>query len=76
PFASHSPSSSALQSSSLHQGATAGSIIIEDNPFAHVDNDPFINVFALEPSSKASSSRDVISAKSTHVTQLHHHLGK
>nr|GFA01900.1 retrovirus-related Pol polyprotein from transposon TNT 1-94 [Tanacetum cinerariifolium] len=35
-----------------------GSIILEDNPFAPVDNDPFVNMFALEPSSEASSSGD------------------
>ncbi|GKF37095.1 retrovirus-related pol polyprotein from transposon TNT 1-94, partial [Tanacetum coccineum] len=57
---SHSPSSSAFQSSSSHQGVAAGSTIIEDNPFAHADNDPFVNVFAPEPSSEASSSGDVI----------------
>ncbi|GJV76368.1 retrovirus-related pol polyprotein from transposon TNT 1-94 [Tanacetum coccineum] len=73
---SHSPSSSALQSPSIHQGVAAGSTIIEDNPFSPVDNDPFVNVFAPEPSSKASSSRDLSSAKSTHVTQPHHHLEK
>ncbi|GJX90658.1 hypothetical protein Tco_0343984 [Tanacetum coccineum] len=76
PSPSHSPSSSALQSPSSHQGVAAGSTIIEDNPFAHVDNDPFVNMFALEPSSEASSSEDVSSAESTHVTQTHHHLGK
>ncbi|GKF01820.1 hypothetical protein Tco_0028743, partial [Tanacetum coccineum] len=53
-----------------------GSTIIEDNPFVHADNDPFINVFALEPSFEASSSEDASSAESTHVTQPHHHLGK
>ncbi|GKD14384.1 retrovirus-related pol polyprotein from transposon TNT 1-94 [Tanacetum coccineum] len=37
---SHSPSSSALQSPSLHQGVAAGSTLIEGNPFAHADNDP------------------------------------
>ncbi|GKF09110.1 hypothetical protein Tco_0043334, partial [Tanacetum coccineum] len=74
PSASHSSSSSALQSSSSHQGVVAGSTIIEDNPFAPVDNDPFVNVFALERSSEASSSRDFSSAESTHVTQPHHHL--
>ncbi|GJY22590.1 hypothetical protein Tco_0396248 [Tanacetum coccineum] len=58
----HSPSSSALQSPSLHQGVAAESTIREDNPFAHVDNDPFINVFAPEPSSEASSSGDLSSA--------------
>ncbi|GKC90721.1 retrovirus-related pol polyprotein from transposon TNT 1-94 [Tanacetum coccineum] len=76
PFASHSPSSSTLQSPSSHQGVSVGSTIIEDNPFAHVDNDPFVNVFAPEPSSESSSSEDVSSAESTHVTQAHHHLGK
>ncbi|GJY24076.1 retrovirus-related pol polyprotein from transposon TNT 1-94 [Tanacetum coccineum] len=76
PSASHSPSSSALQSPSSHQGVVAGSTIIEDNPFAPVYNDPFVNVFASEPSSDASSSGDVSSAKSTHVTQPHHYLGK
>ncbi|GKB84899.1 retrovirus-related pol polyprotein from transposon TNT 1-94, partial [Tanacetum coccineum] len=67
---------SALQSQSSHQGVVAGSTLIEGNPFAHVDNDPFVNVFALEPSSEASSSGDVSSAESTHVTQPHHHLWK
>ncbi|GJX70068.1 retrovirus-related pol polyprotein from transposon TNT 1-94 [Tanacetum coccineum] len=59
PSLSHSPSSSALQSPSSHQGVTAGSTIIEDNPFAHAVNDPFINVFAPKPCSVASSSGDV-----------------
>ncbi|GJV90091.1 integrase, catalytic region, zinc finger, CCHC-type containing protein [Tanacetum coccineum] len=68
PSTSHSPSSSTLQSLSSHQGVAARSTIIEDNPFAHADNDPFINVFAPEPSSEASSSGDVSSAESTHVT--------
>ncbi|GKG18891.1 hypothetical protein Tco_0375990, partial [Tanacetum coccineum] len=58
PSPSHSPSSSALQSPSSHQGVAAGSNIIEYNPFAPVDNDPFINVFAPKPSSEASSSGD------------------
>nr|GEV88266.1 retrovirus-related Pol polyprotein from transposon TNT 1-94 [Tanacetum cinerariifolium] len=49
------PSSSALQSHSLHQGIVVESTFIEDNPVAPVDNHPFINVFALEPSSDASS---------------------
>ncbi|GKE92253.1 hypothetical protein Tco_1573348, partial [Tanacetum coccineum] len=46
---------------------TDGSTIIEDNPFAPVDNNPFVNVFAPEPSSEASSSGDVCSVDSTHV---------
>ncbi|GJW17110.1 retrovirus-related pol polyprotein from transposon TNT 1-94 [Tanacetum coccineum] len=76
PSPSHSPSSSALQSPSSQQGVAAGSTIIKDNHFAYVDNNPFANVFALEPSSEASSSGDVSSEESTHVTQLHHHLRK
>ncbi|GJZ08339.1 retrovirus-related pol polyprotein from transposon TNT 1-94 [Tanacetum coccineum] len=59
PSPSHSPSSSALQSPSLHQDVAADSTLMEDNPFAPVDNHLFINVFALEPSSEASSSRDL-----------------
>ncbi|GKF35590.1 hypothetical protein Tco_0112348, partial [Tanacetum coccineum] len=73
---SHSPSSSAFQSLSLHKGVVAESTLIEDNPFAHVDNHPFINVFAPEPSSEASSFGDLRSAESPYVSQTLHHLGK
>nr|GEX95156.1 integrase, catalytic region, zinc finger, CCHC-type, peptidase aspartic, catalytic [Tanacetum cinerariifolium] len=38
----HSPSSSTLQSPSLHQGVTAESTLMKDNPVAPVDNNPFI----------------------------------
>ncbi|GJU31849.1 retrovirus-related pol polyprotein from transposon TNT 1-94 [Tanacetum coccineum] len=69
-------SATAVQVPVISSGVATGSTIIEDNPFAHVDNDPFVNVFALELSSEASSSEDVSSAESTHVTQPHHHLGK
>ncbi|GJZ73049.1 hypothetical protein Tco_0637195 [Tanacetum coccineum] len=74
PSPSHSPSSLELQPPISHQGVAAGSTIIEDNPFAHANNDPFVNVFALKPSFEASSSGDVSSAESTHVTQPHNHL--
>nr|GEZ29435.1 retrovirus-related Pol polyprotein from transposon TNT 1-94 [Tanacetum cinerariifolium] len=60
PSPSHSPSSSAFQSLSLLQGVAVESTIMEDNLFPHVDNDPSVNVFALEPRSKASSSVDWI----------------
>ncbi|GJX64770.1 retrovirus-related pol polyprotein from transposon TNT 1-94 [Tanacetum coccineum] len=76
PSLSHSPSSSALQSPSSHQRVAAGSTILEDNPFAPVDNNPLVNVFTPEPSSEASSSGDVYSTESTHVSQPHHHLRK
>nr|GEU51996.1 putative reverse transcriptase domain-containing protein [Tanacetum cinerariifolium] len=74
PSPSISPSSSALQSPSLHQGVAAESTLMKDNPVAPVDNNPFINVFALEPSSNASSSGDVSSTEPTYVSQTLHHL--
>ncbi|GJW50298.1 retrovirus-related pol polyprotein from transposon TNT 1-94 [Tanacetum coccineum] len=71
PSTSHSLSSSVLQSPSLHQGAVAESTIMEANQLAPVGNDPFVNVFAPKPNSKASSSGDVRLAESTstYVTQ-------
>nr|GEU81066.1 retrovirus-related Pol polyprotein from transposon TNT 1-94 [Tanacetum cinerariifolium] len=60
PSPSISPSSSALQSHRLHQGVAAESTFMEDNPVALNDNNPFINVFAPEPSFEASSSGDWI----------------
>ncbi|GKF99055.1 hypothetical protein Tco_0297838, partial [Tanacetum coccineum] len=59
PSPSHSPSSLALQSLSLHQGIVDGSTLIEDNTFAPIDNDPFVNVFAPECHSTTSSSREM-----------------
>ncbi|GJV30938.1 hypothetical protein Tco_1391338 [Tanacetum coccineum] len=70
PSPSHSPSSSAFQSPSLHKGIAADSTLMEDNPFAPVDNHPFINVFAPEPSSEASSSGDLSSAESPYVLRI------
>ncbi|GJU85155.1 retrovirus-related pol polyprotein from transposon TNT 1-94 [Tanacetum coccineum] len=76
PSPGHSPSSSTLQSPNLHQGVAAEYTLMEDNPFAPVDNNPFINVFASEPSSEASSSGDLSSTESPYVSQKLHHLGK
>nr|GEV59255.1 hypothetical protein [Tanacetum cinerariifolium] len=76
PSPSHSPSSSALQSPCLHQGVAAESTLMDENLFASVDNDPFIYIFAPEPTSAASSSRDVSSTSSTYVTQTLHRLRK
>nr|GEU68626.1 retrovirus-related Pol polyprotein from transposon TNT 1-94 [Tanacetum cinerariifolium] len=74
PSPSISSSSLALQSPSPHQGVTAESTFMEDNPVAPVDNNPFTNVFAPESSSDASSSGDVSSTESTYVSQTLHHL--
>ncbi|GKF70218.1 hypothetical protein Tco_0203275 [Tanacetum coccineum] len=76
PSSSHSPSSSASQSRSLHQGVAAESTLIEDNPFGPTDNDPFINVFASDLRSKASSSGDLSSTESPYVSQTLHYLRK
>nr|GEV56764.1 retrovirus-related Pol polyprotein from transposon TNT 1-94 [Tanacetum cinerariifolium] len=73
PSLSISPSSLALQS---HQGVAAESTFIKDNLIAPVDNNPFINVFAPEPSSDASSSEDVSLTESTYISQTLHHLSK
>nr|GEZ61950.1 retrovirus-related Pol polyprotein from transposon TNT 1-94 [Tanacetum cinerariifolium] len=73
PSPSISLSSLALQS---HQGIAAESTFIEDNPVAPVKNNPFINLFAPEPSSIASSSGDISSIESTYVSQTIHHLSK
>nr|GEV61975.1 retrovirus-related Pol polyprotein from transposon TNT 1-94 [Tanacetum cinerariifolium] len=70
PSPSHSPLSSKLQPPILHQGVAAESTIIEYNPFTHADNDPFVNVFASEPSSEASSFRDASSVESTHIYKV------
>ncbi|GKE41365.1 retrovirus-related pol polyprotein from transposon TNT 1-94, partial [Tanacetum coccineum] len=55
PSSSHSPSSLAHQSSSVHHGvATEHSFKV--NPFDATEHEPFVNVFAPDPNSKASSS--------------------
>ncbi|GJU72646.1 retrovirus-related pol polyprotein from transposon TNT 1-94, partial [Tanacetum coccineum] len=70
---SHSPSSLEVQPPISHQGVAAGPIL-EDNPFAQADNDPFENVFSPELSSAESSSGDVSVAESNQVCQPHDHL--
>ncbi|GKB58386.1 retrovirus-related pol polyprotein from transposon TNT 1-94, partial [Tanacetum coccineum] len=75
PSTSHSPLSSEVQPPISHQGVAAGPTI-KDNPFAHAKDNPFVNMFASEPSSEESSSKDVSSAESTQVIQPHNHLVK
>nr|GEY68773.1 integrase, catalytic region, zinc finger, CCHC-type, peptidase aspartic, catalytic [Tanacetum cinerariifolium] len=76
PSPSISPSSSVLQSYSLHQGVAAEPTFMEYHHVAPVDNNPFVNVFALEPNSKASSFGDISSTESTYVSQKLNHLNK
>ncbi|GJS07831.1 hypothetical protein Tco_0364627 [Tanacetum coccineum] len=54
PSVSHSPSSSDHQSSNVHHGVAAEHCV-EINPFALADLVPFVNIFAPNPSSEASS---------------------
>nr|GFA79031.1 integrase, catalytic region, zinc finger, CCHC-type, peptidase aspartic, catalytic [Tanacetum cinerariifolium] len=49
---------------------------MEDHNVAPVDNNPFVNVFALEPHSEASSSGDISSTESPNISQTLHHLKK
>nr|GFA72891.1 hypothetical protein [Tanacetum cinerariifolium] len=71
-----SPSSSALQSHSLPPGIVAEPHFMEDHNVAPVDNNPFVNVFSPEPHSEASSSGDISSTESPHVSQSLYHLNK
>ncbi|GJS39754.1 retrovirus-related pol polyprotein from transposon TNT 1-94 [Tanacetum coccineum] len=72
---SHSPSSSAHQSSSVHHGvATEHSF--EVNPFAATEHEPFVNVFAPDPNSEASSSGILTITTPNQSTQPHEHLRK
>ncbi|GKA69728.1 putative ribonuclease H-like domain-containing protein [Tanacetum coccineum] len=75
PSTSHSPLSSEVRPPILHQGVAVGPTI-EDNTFAQAEDNPFVNVFAPEPSSEESSSGDVSSAESTQATQPQNHLRK
>nr|GEZ14910.1 retrovirus-related Pol polyprotein from transposon TNT 1-94 [Tanacetum cinerariifolium] len=75
PSISHLPSSSKVQPPISHQGIAAGPTI-KDNPFADAEDNPFVNMYVLKPSSKESSSGDVSSADSNQVIQPHNHLKK
>ncbi|GJY82808.1 hypothetical protein Tco_0496184 [Tanacetum coccineum] len=75
PSTSHSPSSSEVQPPILHQGVAARPTF-KDNPFAQADSDPFVNPFALEPSSEESSLGDVSTAVSNQLIQPYDHLRK
>nr|GFA01080.1 Gag-Pol polyprotein [Tanacetum cinerariifolium] len=70
-----SPSSLALQSHSLPPGVVAEPHFIEDHNVAPIDNNPFVNVFAPEPHSKASSSGDISSTESPYDHPLDNVIG-
>ncbi|GJX69417.1 retrovirus-related pol polyprotein from transposon TNT 1-94 [Tanacetum coccineum] len=75
PSGSHSPSSSDHQFSSVHQG-DAAEHSFEVNPFDATDLEPFVNVFAPDQNSEASSSGVIGITESNQTTQPHEHLRK
>ncbi|GKB17448.1 hypothetical protein Tco_0851371, partial [Tanacetum coccineum] len=72
---SHSPSSSDHQSSSVHQGAAAEHSF-EVNPFAATNPEPFVNVFAPDQNSEASSLGVIAITESNQTTQPYEHIQK
>ncbi|GJS11660.1 retrovirus-related pol polyprotein from transposon TNT 1-94 [Tanacetum coccineum] len=59
PSGSHISSPLDHHSSSVHHGV-AGKQYAEVNPFAAADPEPFVNVFTPDPTSKASSSEEIM----------------
>nr|GEW73575.1 retrovirus-related Pol polyprotein from transposon TNT 1-94 [Tanacetum cinerariifolium] len=58
------------------RGVAAEPNYMKDRTNTPVNNPPFVNVFAPEPHSEASSSRDIRSTESPYVSQTLHHLNK
>nr|GFA70446.1 integrase, catalytic region, zinc finger, CCHC-type, peptidase aspartic, catalytic [Tanacetum cinerariifolium] len=73
---STSISSSLIQQSPfVHQGVVVDHTLAV-NPFAPVDDVPFVNIFAPDPSFEATSSREVSPADPNQATLPHEHLTK
>ncbi|GKF46223.1 hypothetical protein Tco_0136025 [Tanacetum coccineum] len=75
PSSSHTPSSSAPQSSSVHHGVTTEHSF-EVNPFAETEHEPFVNMFASYQNFEASSSGILTITTPNQSTQPHEHLRK
>ncbi|GKG29203.1 hypothetical protein Tco_0416568, partial [Tanacetum coccineum] len=54
----------------------AGEQYAEVNLFAAVDPEPFVNVFAPDPTYEASSSREIMMPEPNQSTQPHEHIRK
>ncbi|PWA93819.1 Integrase, catalytic region, Zinc finger, CCHC-type, Peptidase aspartic, catalytic [Artemisia annua] len=63
------------QSSSIHQ-EEASDNSFEVNPFAQPPDEPFVNIFAPEPSTVVTSSESYNTATSVPSHQLHEHIRK
>ncbi|GKF10143.1 hypothetical protein Tco_0048069 [Tanacetum coccineum] len=75
PSGSHTSSLLDHHSSSVHHGL-AGEPYTEVNPFAAADPEPFVNVFAPDYNSEASSSGEINIPESSQSTQHHEHVRK
>ncbi|GJS25825.1 putative ribonuclease H-like domain-containing protein [Tanacetum coccineum] len=75
PSGSHTSSPLDHHSSSVHHGV-AGEQYAEVNPFAAADPEPFVNVFAPDYNSEASSSREITIPESNQSTLPHEHIRK
>ncbi|GJR49424.1 hypothetical protein Tco_1399945 [Tanacetum coccineum] len=75
PSGSHTSSPLDHHSSSVHHGV-AGEQYAEVNPFAAADHEPFVNVFAPDPTTEASSSGEIMMPEINQSTQPHEHIRK
>nr|GEV32888.1 retrovirus-related Pol polyprotein from transposon TNT 1-94 [Tanacetum cinerariifolium] len=75
-FVGYAPNRKGYRINLTNHGNNSLGPTIEDNPFAQPDNDPFLNVFAPEPSSPKSSFGDVGFTESTQVVHPHTYLEK
>ncbi|GJR46915.1 retrovirus-related pol polyprotein from transposon TNT 1-94 [Tanacetum coccineum] len=75
PSGSHISSPLDHHSSLVHHGV-AGEQYAEVNPFAAADPEPFVNVFAPDPTSEASSSGEIMMPELNQSTQPHEHIWK
>ncbi|GJW49366.1 putative ribonuclease H-like domain-containing protein [Tanacetum coccineum] len=75
PSGSHTSSPLDHHSSSVHHGV-AGEQYAEVNPFAAADPEPFVNVFAPDYNSEASSSGEITIPEPNQSTLPHEHIRK
>ncbi|GJQ89584.1 retrovirus-related pol polyprotein from transposon TNT 1-94 [Tanacetum coccineum] len=75
PSGSHISSQLDHHSSLVHH-SVAGKQYAEVNLFAAADHEPFVNVFAPDPTSEASSSGEIMMPELNQSTQSHEHIRK
>ncbi|GJS41010.1 retrovirus-related pol polyprotein from transposon TNT 1-94 [Tanacetum coccineum] len=75
PSGSHISSPMDHHSSLIHHGV-AGEKYAEVNPFDAANPEPFVNVFALDPTSEALSSGEIVMPELNQSTQPYEHIRK